>query len=61
MGVEGPQATDEDDEMVDVRKADEDAQEGEEEPLEDAVVEESTRIKKQKMKEKILDKVYTGI
>ena len=57
MGVDGPQATDEDDEMVDVRKADEDAQEGKEGALEDEVVEESTRIKKQKMKEKILDKV----
>ena len=41
--------------MVDIRKADEDTEH--EEDLDAGVKEESTRIKKQKMKEKILDKV----
>ena len=46
-------AAEEDDEMVDIRKADENSEQ--EDATETEVVEESTRIKKQKMKDKIFE------
>ena len=46
----------EDDEMIDVRKADENIEQTHEQEPKN-IEEESTRLKKQKMKEKILEKV----
>ena len=52
---DGQNAVEDDDEMIDIRKADENMENEENKSVN--VEEESTRIKKQKMREKILEKV----